>query len=216
MKKIVAGLLSFSLCIPLLCGCQYMSQNKQENTDSTPVQALELGQIPSDHPNAEKLSGESAQLRRKDYVDNCFSSNEYDAWLHNVINNDLMPLGQAYTQYYALWQDELTFTVQMAERLFEDDDAYLSWKVSLEEWMRTTEDGYQQEMMQLHASLSRWELLGRYGEIVRQKVLDTKYFCYTLESQLIWFGEDEMDKYASLRFKYEPPTYHVETDFAKG
>ncbi len=214
-KRIAAGVLSLALCVPVFGGCYNTDQNEIKNADGTSAQVSVVNEISSNKlTNAEVLQTESPQLERWQYIHSCFEANEYDVWLNNVLNNDLLSLEQAYTQYLALWQDEMAFTIQMAKRLFENEDDYLSWKASLEAWMHATEDTYRQETQHLRASLSQCEILERYCKLLRQKVIDTKYFCYSLESELIWF--DDVEKYASLRWKYEPQTYYIEKDFAKG
>lgn len=212
-KRIIATLLS-ALLLASVTACNYVQKSNANNVEKSMVDEPTRDKSTFGHTLGDQANHTSIQLDQGQNWDDFINNNEYDAWLQNVLENDLLPLNEAYAQYLTLWKDEMTFTVQMAERLFENKSDYLSWKNTIEQWMQTTESLYQKEVQQLPDVLSRCEILNIYCKQIRQKVIDTKHFCYTFEVCRIWF--DDVEKYASLRWSYEPATYYVETNFAKG
>ena len=140
-------------------------------------------------------------------------NNQYDAWLTQALAQDLSPIDKIYGEYRRLWCEEMVFTIEMAERLFESPEAYEQWKAHLEEWMTVTVDMCRDEMPYVMSAMERYDIMAKNCALIRQKVIDTKLFCYHYEFRRVLGYYEDLAKFASLRWSYEPDTYHVQTDF---
>lgn len=141
----------------------------------------------------ELSSSEKKYVRFQDFV----NWNGYDHWLALKIAEGVDSLSWIYGEYLKSWYTEFEFTLEYAKELFENEDEYLAWKVDNEEWLKITRELLKKETSHFADEMHRLEIIIPYSKLIRQKVIDTKYFLYTLESDTT----EEITNYVSLKWK---------------
>ena len=117
-------------------------------------------------------------------------NNRYDAWLKEQLDNGVMPTPHLYGQHLTYWRLELAFTLEHAKQHFDDEKEYWNngrteeeynlLKSSLEAWEKATMEAVYIEMNFFRATLERVNIAARTNDLIRQKVLDTKFLIYQL------------------------------------
>ena len=130
-------------------------------------------------------TNDSPQLKSYRIFQESVNSNSYDKWLETTLTYDSLPITQAYGRYCVYWKNELSFTIEKAKILFEDENKYLAWKDDLYTWLQITQETYQNEINSMDVMMNRLEITIPYCKLIRQKVIDTKYFCYILECNVM-------------------------------
>lgn len=141
----------------------------------------------------ELSSSEKEYVRFQDFV----NWNGYDRWLALKISEGVDPLSWVYGEYLKKWYEEFEFTLEYAKELFDNEDEYLVWKADNEEWLKITRELLNKEVNNFTDEMHRLEVIIPYGELVRQKVIDIKYFLYILENDTT----EEIANYISLKWK---------------
>lgn len=135
----------------------------------------------------------------KEYVrfQNFVNWNGYDHWLALKIAEGVDSLSWVYGEYLKYWYEEFEFTLEYAQQLFKNEDEYLVWKAENEEWLKITRELLNKEVNQFTDEMHRLEVIIPYSDLVRQKVIDTKYFLYILENNTT----EKITDYISLKWK---------------
>ena len=128
---------------------------------------------------------DSPQLDFYNKFQTAVNANVYDEWYEAALKTDSMPISQIYGKYCTYWKNEFDFTIEKAKVLFEDESTYLQWKQDLYAWLEITQKAYQNEMTLMDVAMNRFEIMSPYCNLIRQKVIDTKYFLYVLECNVI-------------------------------
>lgn len=136
---------------------------------------------------------EKEYVRFRDFVD----WNIYDRWLELKISEGVDSLTWIYGEYLKNWYAEFEFTLDYAKDLFENEEEYLVWKSKNEEWLKITRELLNKEVNQFTDEMHRLEIIIPYSELIRQKVIDIKYFLYTLENDTV----NKITDYISLQWK---------------
>lgn len=168
MKKLFIILSSIVLLISHLSGCNNTLCDSLEETLDEQIK----------HQNNVNNPQVEFYNRFKLEVEN----NEYDKWLDRTIANGKLPEKELYAEYLKLWEEELAFTINNASSLFNNEDDFLAWENELLLWLKTTKAICNKELLQMNSQLAQLEIIIKYCNIVKQKVIDTKYFCYILEN----------------------------------
>ena len=154
MKKLLALLLAAIFAVTPLLGC---------NTEP-----------PESSEKEEKKPGNE----KYEYFWERAEQNPYDKWLEDELSAGVRSEYVIYAEYLALWKNELSFSIEGAQGIFrysyEDDQ----WAAALFEWLTATGDVLKLEMNSLTGTVTQLEVIIPHCELVRQKVLDTKYFIY--------------------------------------
>ncbi len=114
--------------------------------------------------------------------DEAMDANPYDQWLESAKDDGRMPY-EMYAEYLSFWKSEFRYTLQSAAPLFDDADAYRSWRDSMEDWLDASAEALRREMTQMGSQASKLEVIIPHCESVRQKTVDAKKFCYVMETQ---------------------------------
>ena len=120
---------------------------------------------------------------RNTYFYEKINNNPYDTWLESKKAEGTLSEKELYKSWLDFWGDELSFTIKSGKTLFSNENDYLAWKTNLEQWLELTQENLRIEMnnMVVPSSLAQARLIHHAGEIIRQKVIDTKYFLYKIE-----------------------------------
>ena len=110
--------------------------------------------------------------------------NIYDKWLDNKLSEGIEAHKNIYADYLKLWKDEMAYTIKEAEKLFDDPEEYTKWKTNLEQWLYYSSEILKTEMLSIMGTSNQAEIIANHCELIRQKVIDTKYFLYQLEYQV--------------------------------
>ena len=185
MKKRLLAILLSALMVANISACSYQS-TKNTNFDT-------LGSNVSDSDNQMNIpinissiteqstySSGSIYEMRKTYFNEQINNNPYDTWLDLKKAEGTLAEKVLYKSWLDFWSGELYFTIKAGETHFLDENDYLAWKTNLEEWVEVTQENLRIEMnnMIVPSSLAQARLIHHTGEIIRQKVIDTKYFLY--------------------------------------
>lgn len=113
-------------------------------------------------------------------------TNKYDIWYKNENENTTtqLEINMRQDRYHKFWEEELAFTLKIAKPLFVDSSEYESWKSGIESWLETSREICRVERMKFSSSLQSLDIFCRFTDAVRQKVIDTKYFLYLLETEI--------------------------------
>ena len=141
----------------------------------------------------ELSSYEKEYVKFQDFV----NWNGYDHWLTLKIAEGVDPLRWVYGEYLKYWYEEFEFTLEYAKELFENEDEYLAWKLENEKWLEITKELLKKEVNNFTDEMHRLEVIIPYSDLVRQKVIDTKYFLYILENNTT----EKITDYISLKWK---------------
>ena len=138
----------------------------------------------TDDPN------QSEQPDEYEIFQQAVDTNVYDQWLAQVLAEGILSLNDIYGKYSALWTQEFHYTIENAAGLFQSTEDYEIWKAELNNWLEATTNVIRVEARQLFGQLPKVEILMRKCELIREKVIDIKYFCYILEGPAD-FGKSE-------------------------
>ena len=158
-----------------------------------------LNQRVSIGENKYYLSIDELSATEKEYVrfQNFVDWNIYDRWLELKISEGVDSITWIYGEYLKNWYAEFEFTLDYAKDLFENEEEYLIWKSKNEEWLKITRELLNKEVNQFTDEMHRLEVIIPYSDLVRQKVIDTKYFLYILENNTT----EKITDYISLKWK---------------
>ena len=148
----------------------------------------------------EETSLSPQEIEYKKFQDSV-DSNVYDKWLEEKLAEGINSPNNIYAKYLALWKNELSYTIEGGSSLFENSSKYETWKTNLEEWLNYTSTTLRLEMNQFFGSMEQLEVIIPHCELVRQKVIDTKYFLYKLEIQNAMF-EDASITFPDISIKW--------------
>ncbi len=112
-------------------------------------------------------------------------ANKYDVWYknQNEYATTQLEIQMMIDNYHMFWEEELAFTLKIAKPLFKDADDYESWKIGLESWLEISREVCRIERMKFSSAYQAMEVITRFTDAVKQKVIDTKYFLYLLECE---------------------------------
>ena len=127
--------------------------------------------------------------------------NPYDIWLEAELNEGIEMPWYIYSDYIKFWIAEYESTLEYANDFFNDEENYLSWKSDNEAWLELTRELYRKEVNNFDAQMERLEITILYAKLIRQKVIDTKYFLYQLEINEKIMSGDFSDEYVALKWK---------------
>ncbi len=189
MKKVLLVLLCFSMIsVAVSCDKSYdTSLATSDNEDSNDGIADNLHSVHDTSINNITLeenscltgeSEESIQTKQFQYFYRAVDENPYDKWLKNELEKGERAEKTIYAEYLAFWKDELTFTIESGEVIFDDKEQYEQWKSDIQQWLVISQDVLKTEMNMMNYSLGQLEVIIPYCEMVRQKVIDTKQFLY--------------------------------------
>ena len=133
------------------------------------------GQRENDYSIDEK---EDIQTKQFQYFYNAADGNPYDKWLKNELEKGERAEQTIYAEYLAGWKDELSFTIESGKAIFDDKEEYEQWKKDMEQWLVISQDILKTEMNMMKYSLGQLEVIIPYCEMIRQKVIDAKWFVY--------------------------------------
>ena len=194
MKKLILILLCFIMLIYTV-SCHQNSDG--ETAQSSPKQdvsgeAVDLSNSPkiskaptygiTDYSVGESIKSLSAEYR---LFQETVNDNVYDKWLEKEKSEASRSDKDIYADYWKFWKSELLFTVEKAKPLFNDVDEYDNWKSNLEQWLVTTQEILKAEMSICNVTMCQLEVIIPYCKLIRQKTIDTKYFCYSIENYCI-------------------------------
>ena len=145
---------------------------------------FDMGQKANTNESTGNSASDSETTEMKQYFNNVIDQNVYDKWLKiNLSTDDRMPKA-IYADYLALWKTELSFAIENGKDLFDSSDEYEQWKSLLEEWRILTQEILKIEMNILWpAQMEQLEVIIPHCQLIRQKVIDVKYFLYYREYQ---------------------------------
>ena len=156
--------------------------------------------------NASNYSNTSSYDKNWDRFQDFVVDNPYDIWLEAELNEGIEMPWYIYSDYIKFWIAEYESTLEYANDFFNEEENYLSWKSDNEAWLELTRELYRKEVNNFDAQMERLEITILYAKLIRQKVIDTKYFLYQLEiNEKIMVG-DVSDEYVALKWK------SIETD----
>ncbi len=135
-------------------------------------------------PPAPETSPETGPVDLYAVFQKAVDENPYDLWLTAAKAEGQMPYDM-YADYLSFWKAELHFTMIRAESLFGDPAEYRTWKTRLSEWLASMEETLRLEMGQMDTKGQMIEVIIPHCRNVRQKVIDTKYFCYVMQTSVI-------------------------------
>ena len=153
-----------------------------DNVEDSSVSGAESATSNETNESEEETTLSPQDIEYKKFQDSV-NSNAYDKWLEEKLKDGIDSPKNIYAKYLALWKNELAYTIGYGEQLFEDFSKYEAWKKNLEEWLAYTSGTLTLEMNQLLGSMTQLEVIIPHCDLVRQKVIDTKYFLYKLEIQ---------------------------------
>ncbi len=132
--------------------------------------------------------------------DRFIAENPHDKLYNQKITEGEVPLNQIAEDYLWAWRNELTATVTEARKFFDDENDYNLWCEQMNEWLSTSDDMFLSEQNRLiensAGSLYLYEHKITYAEQLRQKVIDTKYLLYVIETNC----ESQLDDLTSLKW----------------
>ena len=125
-----------------------------------------------------QISENNKQDREYQVFYDCINENPYDKWLKNELEKGERAEKTIYAEYLAFWKDELVFTIESGEVIFDNKEQYKQWKSNIQQWLVISQEILKTEMDMMNCSLGQLEVIIPYCEMVRQKVIDTKQFLY--------------------------------------
>ena len=175
----------------------------QETIATTTTSSSIEGDLTQDSTGDSNLSSYDENWNR---FQNFVADNSYDIWLEAELNEGIKMPWYIYSDYIKFLIAEYEFTLEYAKNFFDHEENYLSWKFDNEAWLELTCELYRKEISNFDAQMERLEITIPYSKLIRQKVIDIKYFLYQLEiNEKIMVG-DVSDEYVALKWK------SIETD----
>ena len=184
MKKRVAPLISaVVLSSALLGGCVKISistdrKNPPIGSTGSPVDRATESFENTSTTDSRFMS--DRDLKIQDFWE-MVDQNPYDKWLNQTLAEGIMPEKQIFFTYVGFWKAELQAAIQSGESLFDDANLYNQWKTGLEQWLDSAQAALRAEMEVLHFTIPQLESIIPHCRLVRQKVLDTKFFLFYYE-----------------------------------
>ena len=132
----------------------------------------------ADEVSSYQNNSESIQTKQYQYFYRAIEENPYDKWLKNELEKGERAEKTIYAEYLAFWKDELAFTIESGEVIFDDKEQYEQWKSDIQQWLVISQDILKNEMNMMNYSLGQLEVIIPYCEMVRQKAIDAKRFIY--------------------------------------
>lgn len=199
MKKILPIILSILI---LVLALQFVSCDDadSDSTTTTTTSTTTVTTTTSNNATPDDSSSSSYDKnwnRFQDFV----ADNPYDIWLEAELNEGIEMPWYIYSDYIKFWIAEYEFTLKYAKNFFDDEENYLSWKSDNEAWLELTRELYRKEVSNFDAQMERLEITIPYSKLIRQKVIDTKYFLYQLEINEKIMSGDFSDEYVALKWK---------------
>lgn len=183
--------------LSLLISCIYSNDHLYSDfasNSSTSSTSSSLSDSNNTHQDDANLSNYDKMWIR---FQNFIADNPYDKWLEFEKSEGMLTVKGMYGDYLKYWFAEYEFTLEYAKIFYENCDEYLSWKKDNEEWLQITRKLLNKEMNRFNDQMHQLEVMIPYSELIRQKVIDTKYFLYTLENDTA----SEITEYTSLQWK---------------
>ena len=192
MKKIISAL----LCCTMLTTIVSCNKNEKKSDKNIRENEISNDKITNAYQNiydtnkdtsidtdetTSNNTNDSPQLEFYRIFHETINSNAYDKWLKAELSNANRPDREIYAEYLAFWKNELTFTIECGKSLFDDVDVYNQWKYNLEQWVVFSQETLKLEMNSFDATMLQLEVIIPHCELIRQKVIDTKYFLYCSE-----------------------------------
>lgn len=112
---------------------------------------------------------------------NLIDQNPYDRWLNQALADGRLPEKTIFKTYCDFWKAELQATIANGESLFDDPETFNKWKNGLEQWFESALNALKSEMEVLKYTVPQLEVIIPYCKMIRQKVVDTKYFLFYSE-----------------------------------
>ena len=132
----------------------------------------------SEQQENDKSIDNSIQTKQYQYFYRSVEENPYDKWLKNELEKGERAEKTIYAEYLAYWKDELVFTIESGEVIFDDKEQYEQWKSDIQQWLVISQNILKNEMNMMNYSLGQLEVIIPYCEMVRQKAIDAKRFIY--------------------------------------
>lgn len=134
-------------------------------------------------------SGESEPVQNtvlsKEELNSAFlssvSENPHDKWREEKWAEGIMSPLQIGIEERELWINEMKFTIEQAEYLFDNAEAYNSWKSELEDWLEATCQACSDQTSLMSSTGELCDVILDNNELIRQKTIDVKFFCYLME-----------------------------------
>ena len=198
MKKALLILLCFAmLIVGVACNKNddtVLRSPKKSTATTTVVATTAMTTTDKSNDNTDDIS---PQIERFLKFQEAVDSNKYDKWLNEAEAAGELPLGIMYSEYSRFWVREFNYSLTVAESLFDDPETYLLWKSSLEEWLETTTDVIRIESQLVWGQIQEAEILFNKCQLIREKVIDIKYFCYLYEETK---DNENLDTYIGLKW----------------
>ena len=190
-KEIVTMLLAAALMTSSLTACNdvEVTGNDIDNTttENTTIEALYTQQDTM-----------LAYIEDYEIFQGKVKNNPYDKWFEIEKVTGTSSKEQLYTNYLALWKNELAFTAENAEIFFETKQQYNAWTTYLEQWLTATETVFEIETEILeNSAISPLGALVSHCQLVREKVIETKNYISRLE-----FHKTEGADYSEIKITW--------------
>ena len=207
MKKTVASILTSTLLLTALNGCvQASGHTYGENAHESMTQKDEVGKAieyatDDNYTSALPPLSKMNQKQRYEYFHDNINQNVYDKWLIAEQAEGVRSEKEIYAEYLAFWKNEFAFTIESGKDLFKDTNEYNAWKNELEQWLESAQETLKIEIDILgSAEVQQLEVIVPHCKLIRQKVIDTKYFlyqcqfeCYSnIEIMIEWAPESKL------------------------
>ena len=177
----------------------FTEETNEKNSEETIIDESENQSMQSQ--DTEINPKDSPQLEFYKVFQEAIDSNQYDKWLEQELLKGERADKTIYSEYLALWKEELLFTIESAEQVFDNKDFYSQWKNELEQWMIHTQDILKLEMNLMGNTMNQLEVIIPSCELLRQKVIDTKKFLYYYENEK--YGILDIDAEILIKWKYD-------------
>lgn len=204
MKRIIVLCLVLAVLLLVFVGCEQADINpngtvskisqESENTyeeemdditesaqNSSAEETQSVQEAPtngSEQQENDKSIDNSIQTKQYQYFYRSVEENPYDKWLKNELEKGERAEKTIYAEYLAYWKDELVFTIESGEVIFDDKEQYEQWKSDIQQWLIISQNILKNEMNMMNYSLGQLEVIIPYCEMIRQKAIDAKQFLY--------------------------------------
>lgn len=212
MKKIFLFVLTTLFVVASFGGCQAATTNGQKITHQDKMMSPSLTEAgngtntssenikqPEDQDGT-FITDDNIQLQRHNYFYESINKNPYDQWLDSQLSEGIRAEKKIYAEYLSFWENELLFSIENGKILFDNPEEYNQWKTSIQQWLIMTKETLKIEIKSFNATLPQLEVIISYCEIIRQKAIDTKFFLYRLEYEIVAEGDIE------IPIKWSPST----------
>lgn len=187
MKKRAAPFLSaVVLSSVLLNGCfsiNISTNRRKDSADRTgsPANCERESTGQSDAPESIAFSGQEKEISACKAFWTIVEQNPYDEWLAQKKAEGNTAEKVFYAEYLGFWKAELLAAMESGKPFFPDTEQYNQWKTGLEQWLESAQTALAAEMDVLQFTMPQLEVIIPHCRMVRQKVLDTKFFLFYAE-----------------------------------